>query len=100
MNKPAELKNVTGVPLWIFGRHQPSVSGRFGPVTNPATGAVIRKVPFCNAADIDNAVKAAAAAAPGWGDTPPLRRENARVPFTSAMHHPEPQLHDIELRGL
>ena len=29
-------------------------------IHNPATGAVVRKVPFCNAADIDTAVKAAA----------------------------------------
>ena len=95
MNKPAELKNVTGVPLWIFGRHQPSVSGRFGPVTNPATGAVIRKVPFCNAADIDNAVKAAAAAAPGWGDTPPLRRGRVMQRFLQLL-----QANQKELAGL
>ncbi|HEY7656109.1 MAG TPA: CoA-acylating methylmalonate-semialdehyde dehydrogenase [Burkholderiales bacterium] len=95
MKKPAELKNVTSVPLWIFGRHHPSASSRFGPVTNPATGAVIRKVPFCQAADIDSAVKAAAAAAPGWGDTPPLRRARVMQKFLQLL-----QANQKELAGL
>ena len=95
MKPPAELQNVTSVPLWIFGRHQPSASSRFGPVTNPATGAVIRKVPFCKAADIDNAVKAAAAAAPGWGDTPPLRRARVMQRFLQLL-----QANQKELAGL
>ena len=85
MNKPAELRNVASVPLWIFGREHPALSSRYGPVANPATGAVIRKVPFCNAADIDNAVKAAAAAAPGWGDTPQLRRARVLQKFLQLL---------------
>ena len=37
---------------------------RYGEVTNPATGEVIRHVPFANAADVDAAVAAAGAALP------------------------------------
>jgi malonate-semialdehyde dehydrogenase (acetylating)/methylmalonate-semialdehyde dehydrogenase len=92
MNKPAELKNVTSVPLWIFGREQPAHSTRYGPVTNPATGTVVRKVPFCNAADIDSAVKAAAAAAPGWGDTPPLRRARVLQKFLQLLQANQKEL--------
>ncbi|MBI3045326.1 MAG: CoA-acylating methylmalonate-semialdehyde dehydrogenase [Betaproteobacteria bacterium] len=77
MNKPVEAQNLATVDLWVGGRRQSASSTRFGDVTNPATGAVTRKVPFCNAADIDAAVKGTAAALPGWRDTPPLRR--ARV---------------------
>jgi len=87
--------NVTSVPLWIFGRHQPASGTRFGPVTNPALGTVIRKVPLCNAADIDGAVKAAAAAAPGWGDTPPLRRARVMQKFLQLL-----QAHQKELATL
>ena len=47
---------------------------RAGDVTNPATGQVTGRVPFCNEADVDAAVKAAQAAFPAWRDTPPLRR--------------------------
>jgi malonate-semialdehyde dehydrogenase (acetylating)/methylmalonate-semialdehyde dehydrogenase len=50
------------------------LSSRFGDVTNPATGQIVRQVPFCNAEDIAAAVAAAKAAFPGWRDTPPLRR--------------------------
>ncbi|HVP09308.1 MAG TPA: CoA-acylating methylmalonate-semialdehyde dehydrogenase [Burkholderiales bacterium] len=79
MNKPAELKLAT-VPAWIGGKPivpaGPHLS-RFGEVYNPATGQVSKRVPYCGAAAIDAAVKAAAAALPAWRDTSILRR--ARV---------------------
>jgi malonate-semialdehyde dehydrogenase (acetylating)/methylmalonate-semialdehyde dehydrogenase len=74
MNRPAEIQKIGTVPLWVNGRNQAAASGRFGEVTNPATGAVTKKVPFCNRADVDGAVAAAKAAFPAWRDTPPLRR--------------------------
>jgi malonate-semialdehyde dehydrogenase (acetylating)/methylmalonate-semialdehyde dehydrogenase len=69
------------VPLWINGKATPSGSERSGPVTNPATGELIRTVPFANAADVDAAVRAAAAAFPAWRDTPPLRRARILARF-------------------
>jgi malonate-semialdehyde dehydrogenase (acetylating)/methylmalonate-semialdehyde dehydrogenase len=77
MNKPADIKAVQNIGLWIDGRRQPASSSRSGTITNPATGQVVREVPFCNAADIDRAVRSARAAFPAWRDMPPLRR--ARV---------------------
>jgi malonate-semialdehyde dehydrogenase (acetylating)/methylmalonate-semialdehyde dehydrogenase len=75
MNKPSELKLET-VPCWIAGK--PVVpAGRMGEVYNPATGQVTKRVPYCDAAAIDVAVKAAAAALPEWRDCSILRR--ARV---------------------
>ncbi|MCW5606065.1 MAG: aldehyde dehydrogenase family protein, partial [Burkholderiales bacterium] len=62
------------VPLWINGRPQAATGGGTGDVTDPATGVVTRKVPFCSEADIAAAVAAAKAAFPAWRDTPPLRR--------------------------
>jgi malonate-semialdehyde dehydrogenase (acetylating)/methylmalonate-semialdehyde dehydrogenase len=85
MNKPVESQNVASVPLWIGGRKQPAASSRHGQVTNPATGAVVRKVPFCNATDIDAAVKAATAALPEWRDTPPLRRARVMQKFLQLL---------------
>jgi malonate-semialdehyde dehydrogenase (acetylating)/methylmalonate-semialdehyde dehydrogenase len=63
--------------MWVNGRRQPATSTRSGDVTNPATGVVVRSVPFCNEADIDAAVQSAKAAFPAWRKTPALRR--ARV---------------------
>jgi malonate-semialdehyde dehydrogenase (acetylating)/methylmalonate-semialdehyde dehydrogenase len=74
MNKPADMTAITTVPLWINGKAQAASSQRMGDVTDPATGAVTKKVPFCNDADIASAVAAARAAFPAWRDTPPLRR--------------------------
>ena len=74
MNKPVENQIVKTIPLWINGKSANASSTRMGEVTNPAIGAVTARVPFCNEADIDTAVKSAQAAFPAWRDTPPLRR--------------------------
>src|SRR5437868_4160597 len=62
----------------VAGRSESS-GGRGGDVFNPATGEKVRRVAFASAADVDAAVKAAAAAFPGWAATPPLTR--ARILF-------------------
>ncbi len=49
------------------------------PVYNPATGEVIAHVPLSGAADVDRAVRAAAAAFDRWRETPVFHR--ARVMF-------------------
>ena len=54
-------------------------SGRWGDVFNPATGERARRVALASAAEVDQAVRAARAAFPGWAATPPLTR--ARVMF-------------------
>jgi malonate-semialdehyde dehydrogenase (acetylating)/methylmalonate-semialdehyde dehydrogenase len=95
VRKPVEAPIVARVPLWIGGRAHPAASSRHGQVTNPATGAAIRTVPFCNAADIDAAVKAATAALPEWRDTPPLRRARAMQKFLQLL-----QAHQKELARL
>jgi len=85
MNKPEDARAVASVDLWIGGKRQPAAGKRYGEVTNPALGTVVRRVPFCNAADIDAAVKAAAAAFPGWRDTPPLRRARVMQKFLQLL---------------
>src|SRR5437762_12519000 len=62
----------------VQGRSESSGGGG-GDVFNPATGEKVRRVAFASAADVDAAVKAAAAAFPGWAATPPLTR--ARILF-------------------
>jgi malonate-semialdehyde dehydrogenase (acetylating)/methylmalonate-semialdehyde dehydrogenase len=92
VNQPVESADAATVPLWIGGRREPACGPRRGPVTNPATGAVIRKVPFCNAADVDAAVKAAAAALPAWRDTPPLRRARVMQRFLQLLQENQREL--------
>jgi len=72
--------DVAAIGHWIAGEvAAPTADARFAPVYNPATGAVTGQVALASAADADSAVRAAAAAFPGWAATPPLRR--ARVMF-------------------
>ena len=51
------------IPHFINGKTVEGRSGRFGDVFNPATGEVAARVPLANAAELDRAVLAAAAAA-------------------------------------
>ncbi len=65
---------VASVPHWVGGKATPTRSGRRGPVWNPATGELQAEVDFASAAEVDDAVAAAAAAAPAWGATSLSRR--------------------------
>jgi len=90
MNKPAELKLDT-VPCWIGGK--PVVPGaRFGEVYNPATGQVTKRVPYCDAAAIDAAVKAATAAYPEWRDASILRRARVMQRFLLLLQNNQKQI--------
>src|SRR5918998_3223292 len=68
------LKNYVG------GRWVEALATETQEVRNPATDDVLAHVPLSNAADIDTAVRAAAAAFPAWRATPP--QERARYFFT------------------
>lgn len=56
--------------LFINGVWSAGSGSRRGDVFNPATGAVIGKVPFAEAADLDAALEAAGRAFPLWAATP------------------------------
>lgn len=75
--KPAA--GVEEVKLLSGGKWISSSAKRWGEVFNPSTGKVIAKVPFCDAAEIDRVVQAAAKALPKWAETPVVER--ARVMF-------------------
>jgi malonate-semialdehyde dehydrogenase (acetylating)/methylmalonate-semialdehyde dehydrogenase len=64
---------------WIGGRAVPGEGSRSGDVFDPSAGTCVRQVPFASAADVNAAVRAAAAAFPAWSRTPPVVR--ARVLF-------------------
>jgi malonate-semialdehyde dehydrogenase (acetylating)/methylmalonate-semialdehyde dehydrogenase len=80
-----ERSTLEQVPLWIGGRKVAATATRRGDVTNPATGAVIRHVPFANAADVEAAVRAARDALPEWRRSPPLRRARVLMRFRELL---------------
>jgi malonate-semialdehyde dehydrogenase (acetylating)/methylmalonate-semialdehyde dehydrogenase len=69
----------------IGGQAEPSRSGRFVPVFNPATGEQSAELGLSSAAEVDRAVQAAKAIAPEWGRTPPLKRARYMFRFKELL---------------
>jgi malonate-semialdehyde dehydrogenase (acetylating)/methylmalonate-semialdehyde dehydrogenase len=76
---------MSDVQHFINGKHSDGSSGRWGDVFNPATGERARRVAMGGAAEVDAAVKAAAAAFPAWAATPPLVRARVLFKFRELM---------------
>ena len=77
---------------WIDGDFQPSASDRFGDVYNPATGAVIAKLPMGGASDLETAVKSAKHAFHSWSTTSITKRAQLMFKFKELL-----ELHRDEL---
>jgi malonate-semialdehyde dehydrogenase (acetylating)/methylmalonate-semialdehyde dehydrogenase len=73
------MKTLTPCPVYIGGEWRSVTGTATTPVHNPSTGEVIAEAPLCVASQVNEAVEAAAAAFPGWSETPPTER--ARVLF-------------------
>jgi len=80
-----DLTTLERLPLWIGGRAVPASTKRYGEVTNPATGEVVRHVPFATADDVAAAVAAAGAALPAWRAAPALRRARVLMRFRELL---------------
>lgn len=68
MQAGAQLSN------YIGGQWRPAATSEHLAVVNPATAEVLAQVPLSGAADVAQAVEAAAAAFPEWRRTPPEER--------------------------
>ncbi len=65
--------------IFVNGEWRESEATEFSPVTNPATGEALARLPHSTRAEVDAAVSSAQAAFPGWAATPPVER--ARIMF-------------------
>ena len=59
---------------YINGQWTDSSSSEWRDVVNPATGEILASVPLADAAEVNTAIEAAAAAFPAWRRTPPEDR--------------------------
>jgi malonate-semialdehyde dehydrogenase (acetylating)/methylmalonate-semialdehyde dehydrogenase len=66
---------------FVDGKALAGGGGRFGDVFDPNTGEVQARVAMASAADVDAAVRAAAAAQVGWAATNPQRRSRVMFEF-------------------
>lgn len=61
--------SIDTLPHWIAGEPDRHPAAHTSPIANPATGAVTARVAVADAATVDRAVAAAAAAQPAWAAT-------------------------------
>ena len=81
--------SLPSIPHFIQGKKLTTTSGRSQPVFNPATGQAVAEVGLGSVAEVNAAVAAAAAAAPGWAETAPLKRARVLAKFKELLekHH-------------
>ena len=69
----------------LIGGEPSDAPGATLEVTNPSTGAVVRRVANADAATVERAIAAAQAAYPAWRDTPPARRAQVMFRFKQLL---------------
>ncbi|MDQ1512046.1 MAG: betaine-aldehyde dehydrogenase [Actinomycetota bacterium] len=85
---------------FIGGAWKAARSGATDPVTDPATGAQLDEVASSDAADVDDAVTAAAAAFGAWSATTPRQRFEMLSKIADAIEADLPKLQDLEIRNV
>ncbi|MDX2343603.1 MAG: CoA-acylating methylmalonate-semialdehyde dehydrogenase [Acidimicrobiia bacterium] len=78
----------------VGGEWKDTTSGVYYEITNSSTGEVMAEAPRCTADEVDAAVEAAAAAFPGWRDTPITKRVQVMFHLKGLM---EENLQDIAM---
>ena len=76
---PAENVDAAAIVGHFINGQDVADDNRPLPVTNPATGKVVRQVAMATKATVEDAIAAAEAAFPAWRNTPPAKR--ARIMF-------------------
>lgn len=64
------------------------------PITDSSTGEIIAEVPRCTTDEVEAAIEAAAAAFPGWADTPITQRVQLMFRFKAIL---EPHIEELTL---
>jgi len=81
---------------FINGKSLPAQSGATSDLINPATGQVYASAPVSSAADVDQAMTAAAAAFVEWRDSTPSERQRALLKIADAFESRADELVAIE----
>jgi betaine-aldehyde dehydrogenase len=81
---------------FVGGEFADADSGRLEPVIDPATGEHYAEAAASAASDVDRAVRAAAAAADGWGATTPAERQRRLLALASAIEGDAERLAALE----
>jgi malonate-semialdehyde dehydrogenase (acetylating) / methylmalonate-semialdehyde dehydrogenase len=74
------------IPHWIDGRRASGTGAGVAPVFDPATGTAVGEVLLASAADVDTAVRSAAAAFEHWSQSSLSRRTGVLFAFRQLVH--------------
>ena len=83
---------------FVGGAEFKGASDRTSPVFNPATGEIQKEVRLAEAADVDEAVKAAGNALATWSTTPILKRVSILFRFRELLHQNKDRLCEAIVR--
>src|SRR5580658_7226020 len=70
---------------FVNGKHTDPLDGTYSDVVDPSTGAVYAQAPVSSAAEVDEALTAAAVAFESWRDSTPAERSLALLKFADAV---------------
>jgi malonate-semialdehyde dehydrogenase (acetylating)/methylmalonate-semialdehyde dehydrogenase len=98
MTETVEAPSVTRIPHWIGGRRTEGLSGRSGPVFNPATGLQTGAVDFASVDEVDAAVQVAKEAFPAWRATSLARKAELFFRIRELLHERRDSLAEILVR--
>jgi len=76
---------LTDLANFVSGERVPAASGQASDVVDPSTGEAYARAPVSGPADVDTALRAAAAAQEGWRDTTPAQRSLALLKLADAI---------------
>ena len=92
---------MTQAPLrnFVNGKHTDPRDGQYTDVVDPSTGEVYTQAPKSSAADVDEALQAAAAAFETWRDSTPAERSLAMLKFADAVERRAAEITAAETRN-
>jgi betaine-aldehyde dehydrogenase len=84
---------------FVDGKQADPRDGRYSDVIDPSTGQTYAQAPVSGAADVDEAMRAAAAAFETWRDTTPAERSLLMLRFADAVEARAEELVEAETRN-
>jgi betaine-aldehyde dehydrogenase len=84
---------------FVNGKAVEPVDGSYSDLVDPCTGEVFAQAPVSGPADVDAAMRAAAAAFESWRDTTPGERQRALLHLADAVETRAEELIDAEVRN-
>jgi malonate-semialdehyde dehydrogenase (acetylating) / methylmalonate-semialdehyde dehydrogenase len=86
MTTTTPTQQVRTLTHWVDGTASEGTGERHSQVTNPATGAVIARLPLATTDEMEAAIAQAKAAFPGWRDTSLARRTQILFAFRELLN--------------